>query len=113
MTKGLEIRRAELVEREAGSAELQLFAFDNQFLSGQRYDPRGLALLEAEQVRSALEAAGWSCARCGGERWVCVVHPDQRSDHEGCDAREGEPCPHCNTGSPPRPPKDFVSYVKP
>jgi hypothetical protein len=112
MTKGLELRRAELVERENGAAELQFFAFDNQFLSGQRYDPRGLALLEAENVRSALEAAGWTRARCRGELWTCEAHPDQPAGH-GCDVGAiSEPCRDCNTASPPRPPKDFVSHVK-
>jgi hypothetical protein len=112
MVKGLERRRADLVERGDHVAELQFFAADDQFLSGQRYDPRGLALLKAENVRSALEAAGWTCARCRGERGSarCI-----RTSHRirRLRAREGEPCLHCNTSDPPRPPKDFVSYVKP
>src|SRR5262245_21057627 len=96
MVRGDERRRAELIDRDNGAAEVQ-FHSERGFMSGQRHDPRGLALLVAEGVRNALEAAGWVCARCRGERWVCVVHPDQPSDHEGCDTREGEPCPQCNT----------------
>jgi hypothetical protein len=112
MVKGLELRRADLVERANNVAELQVFAADDHFLSGQRYDPRGLALLKAENVRSALEAAGWTCARCRGELWICEEHADRPFPHDGC-VGPGVPCPSCNTSDPPRRPKDFVSHVKP
>src|SRR5262245_57662135 len=67
MLRGEELRRAELVEREGGAAELQFFAFD-QFPSGQRLLLRELATREAD-VRSVLEVAGWTCVKCHGELW--------------------------------------------
>jgi hypothetical protein len=110
MTRGEELRRAELRPRESGAVELQFYALDG-FLSGKRYDLDVLARREADRVRDALEASGWTCARCRGELWICAAHADQPTEHEGCDAREGEPCPDCNTSDPPRPPRGFVSYI--
>jgi hypothetical protein len=110
-TRGLERRRAELREFRDAGAELQIYA-DGEFLSGRRFLARELALIEARRTREALEKAGWTCSRCQGELWTCVVHTDQPTEHEGCDAREGEPCRDCNTSEPPRPPRGFVSFIK-
>lgn len=62
MTKGLDLRRAEIIARENGAAELQFFGADDQFLSGQRFLFREKAIAEAEAVREALEASGWTRA---------------------------------------------------
>ena len=113
MTKGLELRRAEIIEREAPAVELQFLAFDNQFLSGRRYLTRELAIIEADGVRASLEAAGWTCALCRGEWWKCEVHPDQPEDHDRDTCHgPGVPCRACNTTNPPRPPKYDASYIR-
>jgi hypothetical protein len=40
-------------------AELQTFV-NGQFVRGQRYENRALALLQADAIRDALSATGWT-----------------------------------------------------
>jgi hypothetical protein len=47
---------------------------------------------------------------CRDEGWVCEEHPALAWPHYDC-AGPGIPCSHCNTGSPPRYPLGFVSFV--
>lgn len=46
-----------------------------------------------------------TCKRCGGVRWMCEAHPDKPHEHDGC-REAGVPCPICNTGNPPRLPRE-------
>lgn len=111
-TRGSEQRRAELRDHGRTGAELQVYV-NGEFASGRRYENRALATIDADALRDTLEMSGWTCRRCQGERWMCEAHPDLPSDHDpaAC-AGPGVPCPDCNTSEPPRPPKDFVSYVR-
>src|SRR5262245_13651474 len=81
MVRGMELRRAELRERDAGAAELQFFAANDVFLSGRRYSHRALAIIDADAAREALAVSGWTCARCRGARWMCAAHPDHVAGH--------------------------------
>jgi hypothetical protein len=58
LTKGTESRRAELRDRGAHGAELQIFV-NGEFVSGKLYASHGIALAEAEGARDALEAVGF------------------------------------------------------
>jgi hypothetical protein len=110
-TKGAESRRAELRDVGASAVELQFYR-DDAFVHGHRCEMRAVALIQAQAIAEAYEMDGWTCSRCQGELWTCAAHPHQPSEHEGCDAREGEPCPDCNRNEPPRPPKGFVSHLR-
>jgi hypothetical protein len=57
LVKGTESRRADLRDHGAG-AELQIYV-NGEFVNGQRFDNRALALLQADALRDAFEAAGW------------------------------------------------------
>jgi hypothetical protein len=103
--------RAEARDFGESGVELQ-FHRDGEFVHGHRCETRALAVLQAQTVAEAYEMDGWTCSRCQGERWTCAAHPDQPFGHEGCDAREGEPCRDCNTSEPPRPALGFVSYLE-
>ena len=108
--RGTNQQRAELRDFGESGVELQFYR-DDAFVHGHRCETRALARLQAQTIAEAYEMDGWTCSRCQGELWTCVVHPDQPSEHQGCDAREGEPCGDCNTSEPPRPPRGFVSYI--
>jgi|SRR5262245_48038012 len=93
-------RRADLRDFGDHGVELQWFRQGGEFLNGQHYRNRELALAAADQFRDTLLSNGWTCARCGGEFWIYAPN------------ETGRPCPDCNGGDPPRPPKDFVSDVR-
>jgi hypothetical protein len=54
-----------------------------------------------------------ACKLCDDTGWVCEDHGDRplkgdsaRSD--ACDCGVGMPCPRCNAGEPPRPPRGMT-----
>lgn len=59
LVKGTESRRLELRDHGVIGAELQIYV-NGQFLKGQRYENRALALLQADAIKDALEASGWT-----------------------------------------------------
>jgi hypothetical protein len=111
MTRGVELCRAELREREGDAAELQFWAASDVFMNGRHYPHRALAIADADAARDALEGSGWTCARCRGERWTCERHRDEPTAHDARCSGADAPCRDCNTSDPPRPPRGFVSDV--
>jgi hypothetical protein len=109
-TRGTDSRRTELRDFGKAGAELQILV-NGEFVSGRRYEARGLALADAEALRDTLEASGWTCSRCWGELWTCEVHPHLPAGHDATCHGPGEPCAVCNTSEPPRPPRGFVSLI--
>lgn len=59
LTKGAQSRRAELRDHGEIGAELQIYT-NADFLKGQRYESRALAMLKADAIRDALRAGGWT-----------------------------------------------------
>jgi len=108
LTKGTQSRRAELRDDGKVGAELQMY--NDQFVSGRRQENRALAMLDAEAFRDTLLMQHWTCTRCQGERWTCEEHPALPCNHDGCNGA-GDPCPVCNAGDAPRPPRGFLSYL--
>jgi len=58
LVKGTESRRVELRDHGSIGAELQIYV-NGEFVSGQRYENRALALLQADAIRDALQTTGW------------------------------------------------------
>jgi hypothetical protein len=57
-----------------------------------------------------LQLAPSRCPRCQDSGWICEEHRGTYP-HDDCSG-PGEPCPVCDSGEPPRPPKGFVSLVR-
>jgi hypothetical protein len=58
LVKATESRRAELRDHGTIGAELQIFV-NGEFVNGQWYETRALAMLQADRIRDALTATGF------------------------------------------------------
>jgi hypothetical protein len=59
LLRGTESRRADLRDDGVTAAELQIYV-NGQFVNAQRYETRTQAILQAESIRDALVATGWT-----------------------------------------------------
>jgi hypothetical protein len=59
VSKGTASRRAELCDHGVNGVELRIYV-NGEFLRADRYVTRELALLEADTIRDALLATGWT-----------------------------------------------------
>jgi hypothetical protein len=59
LAKNTDMRRAELRDHGSIGAELQVYE-NGEFVRGERFENRALALIQADAIRNALEASGWT-----------------------------------------------------
>jgi len=85
----------ELIIQAMGSACEVVMKIDDELRFGRRCADMQLAVSVLDGLLRDHRRAGWKCARCLGERFICEQHPHRPWPHEECTGPE-HPCPQCN-----------------